>query len=144
MSTIYHNELGWIVKNEFVFVYHLESTLPPFNLLFYLSISEGDCMPYLMINGTTGEVYTSAILDRDDHFNLPHTGWCNVTIKVCSMFYISTFLVHCRGYIFLIWMVSESYSEFISLLINKPSMLQYNITLILLKKESEWFVYFYA
>lgn len=46
-------------------------------------------MPYLMINGTTGEVFTSAILDRDDHFNLRHTGWCNVTIKVCSMFYIS-------------------------------------------------------
>lgn len=62
-------------------------------------------MPYLMINGTTGEVYTSAILDRDDHFNQRHTGWCNVTIKVCSMFYISLslkiskFLVHCRGYI---------------------------------------------
>lgn len=72
-----------------MFVYHLESTLPPFNLLFYLSISEGDCMPYLMINGTTGEVFTSAILDRDDHFNQRHTGWCNVTIKVCSMFYIS-------------------------------------------------------
>lgn len=152
MSTIYHNELGWRVKNEFVFVYHLESTLPPFNLLFYLSISEGDCMPYLMINRTTGEVYTSAILDRDDHFNLRHTGWCNVTIKVCSMFYISLSLPQNlevssalqRIYFFLIWMVSESYSEFISLLINKPSMLQYNITLILLKRESKWFVYFYA
>lgn len=70
-------------------MYHLQSTLPPFNLLFYLSISEGDCMPYLMINGTTGEVFTSAILDSDDHFNQRHTGWCNVTIKVCSMFYIS-------------------------------------------------------
>lgn len=152
MSTIYHNELGWRVKNECVFVYHLESTLPPFNLLFYLSISEGDCMPYLMINRTTGEVYTSAILDRDDHFNLRHNGWCNVTIKVCSMFYISLSLPQNlevssalqRIYFFLIWMVSESYSEFISLLINKPSMLQYNITLILLKRESKWFVYFYA
>lgn len=46
-------------------------------------------MPYLMINGTSGEVYTSTILDRDGHLKLRQNGWYNVTIKVCSMFYIS-------------------------------------------------------
>lgn len=49
------------------------------------SLIAGDCMPYLMINRTTGEVYTSAILDRDDHFNLRHNGWCNVTIKASEV-----------------------------------------------------------
>lgn len=111
-------------------------------------------MPYLMINGTSGEVYTSTILDRDGHLKLRQNGWCNVTIKVCSMFYtlplkIAKFPVHCRAYIhvllhvlfssFKIGMVSESYCEFIvlGLHIYKPSKLQYKIKLILLKKGSK-------
>lgn len=136
-------------------MYHLEPTLPPFNRLLNLSISEGDCMPYLMINGTSGEVYTSTILDRDGHLNLRQNGWCNLTIKVCSMFYISLLkwqsfqctakhiyihvLLHVLFSSFKIGMVSESYCEFIvlGLHIYKPSKLQYKIKLILLKKGSK-------
>lgn len=119
MSIIYYNELGWRVKNEFVFVYYLEFILLLFNFLFYLLIFEGDCMLFLMINGIMGDVYILVIFDRDDYFNLLYIGWCNVIIKVCLMFYILMFLVYCRGYIFLIWMVFESYFEFILLFINK-------------------------
>lgn len=70
MSIIYYNELGWRVKNEFVFVYYLEFILLLFNFLFYLLIFEGDCMLYLMINRIMGEVYILVIFDRDDYFNL--------------------------------------------------------------------------